>query len=149
MGFKSPPQKVEVIYFLSSTCKICQGYALELRNLQKEFESRGVLFHAYFPGQLENDSTISSFLEKYQLNIKGSVDSTKHYLWNATVTPEVFLWVNDTLAYHGRIDDSYYGLGKKRYKTQKRELRENLINVLEGKGISATFVQPVGCIIEK
>lgn len=149
MGFKSPPRKVEVYFFLSSTCKICQGYSLEIRNLEKEFAPLGVEFQAFFPGRLESDSTVNAFLEKYELKLRGSVDTTMHYQWNATVTPEVFLWVEDTLAYHGRIDDSYESIGKKRYKTKHRDFRDNLNNILEGKDLISTFVQPVGCIIEK
>ncbi len=148
-SWTDPPKKVQVYYFLSTTCKICQGYALEMREIYNVYSPQGVEFYALYPGELENDSTVLNFHSKYKLPFLGSKDSVLHYRWQATVTPEVFLIVNDTMVYHGRIDDSYVGVGKRRFKSQHHELKVNIGNVLENKEIITTFVQPVGCIIEK
>ena len=136
-------------YFLSSTCKICQYYILTLREFEKEYASQGIIFRALFPGPLESEKSLSEFKSLYQIPFPCEVDSSDHIRYGATVTPEVFVEIAGQIIYHGRIDDSYAAIGQRRFKTKNHELRDILNNVLENKPIDVTFVQPVGCIIEK
>ena len=72
-----------------------------------------------------------------------------HRALNATVTPEVFVLRNDSVVYHGRIDDSFLRVGKRRAHVKNRELRSVLDSILQGRSVQVHFVPAVGCIIEK
>ncbi len=75
----------------------------------------------------------------------------KHQLVKAVgvnVTPEVAVITADgKLAYRGRIDDQYPGLGKKRLAPAQRDLRNALNDILAGKPIKAARTEAVGCSI--
>lgn len=141
--------EIRVTYFLSSTCKICQYYSLTLREIHSEYSAKGVTFRALFPGKLESENTLQEYKTRYEIPFDCLMDSTEHVIMQASVTPEVFIHKNNTLVYHGRIDDSYAAIGQRRFKTKNHELRDVLNNILADKSIATTFVQPVGCIIEK
>ena len=147
-SFMTVPE-VRVTYFLSTTCKICQYYSLTLREIEKEFGQKNIQFRALFPGQLESEKSLTDFKSLYEIPFSCELDSTQHFLLNATVTPEVYVELNGQIIYHGRIDDSYAAIGQRRYKTKNHELLDVLNNLLTNKPITTTFVQPVGCIIEK
>jgi hypothetical protein len=72
-----------------------------------------------------------------------------HRQLNATVTPEVFVIRNDSVMYHGRIDDSFVRVGKRRAHVKNRELRNTLDRILQGGQVEVYHVPAVGCIIEK
>jgi hypothetical protein len=72
-----------------------------------------------------------------------------HRKLTATVTPEVFLIRNDSVMYHGRIDDSFVRVGKRRAHVKNRELRNALEAILQGQQPEVSHVPAVGCIIEK
>ena len=69
---------------------------------------------------------------------------------DASVTPEVFILNQDNQTlYSGRIDNSYFGVGKKRTITTKNELRDALTALVNGKEIPIKHAPAVGCLIEK
>lgn len=149
-GFSQEKAKYSVSYFLSSTCKICQFYSIEMREIYRDYHKLGFDFVGLFPGKLESDSSLQSFKELYQIPFDLKLDSEKHVKWNATITPEVF--VTDSageILYHGRIDDAYFSLGKRRARVKNRELRNVLDSLTQGLAVPASHVPAVGCIIEK
>lgn len=141
--------QAKVLFFVSPTCMICKHYALELRALHAEYAERGVEFTAYAVGPLLNDSSVNSFREDYKIPFPVLLDDTEHRRLNATVTPEVFLMRNDSVMYHGRIDDSFIRVGKRRAHVKNRELRSALESILQGSIPEVNYVPAVGCIIEK
>ena len=139
-----------VTYFLSSTCKICQFYSIELREIYKDYNQFGFEFVGLFPGKLETDSTLQSFKELYQLPFPVSLDTTKHVDWKATITPEVFVTDEQgAIIYYGRIDDAYFSVGKRRARVKHRELRDVLDSLYHTGNTSIRHEPAVGCIIEK
>jgi hypothetical protein len=141
--------QVKVSFFVSPTCTICRYYALEMRELSVDYASQGVVFAAYAVGPLLTDSVVESFQEEYKIPFPVVLDDTMHRTLNATVTPEVFVLQNDTVVYHGRIDDSFLRIGKRRAHVKNRELRSVLDSILQGRAVHVNFVPAVGCIIEK
>ena len=141
--------QIQVIYFLSPTCKICQFYSLELRDVYDNYGPQQVKFMAYVPGALVTDSTLNEFQHNYQLPFPVVKDDFLHRQMNATVTPEVFVINRDELVYHGRIDDSFVRVGKRRTHVKNRELRITLDTLLAGRSPDVHYAPPVGCIIEK
>ena len=141
--------QLRVAFFLSPTCSICRFYALEMRNLSADYSSKGVDFAGYAVGPLLNDSIVEAFRKEYQIPFPIEHDDVMHRQMNATVTPEVFVIHNDSVVYHGRIDDSFLRVGKRRAHVKNRELRSVLDSILQGRGVDVHFVPAVGCIIEK
>ena len=141
--------QVKVAFFLSPTCTICRYYALEMRELSADYAGRDVEFIGYAVGPLLTDSVVASFREEYKIPFSVVLDDTMHRALNATVTPEVFVLRNDTVVYHGRIDDSFLRVGKRRAHVKNRELRSAIDRILQGRSVDVPFVPAVGCIIEK
>jgi hypothetical protein len=141
--------QLRVAFFLSPTCSICRFYALEMRNLSADYSSKGVDFAGYAVGPLLNDSIVEAFRKEYQIPFPIAHDDVMHRHLNATVTPEVFVIHNDSVMYHGRIDDSFVRVGKRRAHVKNRELRNALDRILQGGLVDVSYVPAVGCIIEK
>jgi hypothetical protein len=141
--------QLKVAFFLSPTCTICRFYALEMRSLSADYNARGVDFVGYAVGPLLNDSVVDAFRVEYQIPFPVMLDDEMHRRWNATVTPEVFVIQNDSLLYHGRIDDSFVRVGKRRAHVKNRELRNAIDSILQGGEVAISHAPAVGCIIEK
>jgi hypothetical protein len=141
--------QLKVMFFLSPSCTICRFYALELRSLYSDYHAQGVEFAGYAVGPLLTDSVVDAFRIEYQLPFPMERDDVMHRRLNATVTPEVFVIHNDSVVYHGRIDDSFVGVGKRRAHVKNRELRNTIDCILQGRTIEVNHVPAVGCIIEK
>ena len=141
--------QLKVAFFLSPTCTICRFYALEMRSLSEDYGNKGVDFVGYAVGPLLNDSIVEAFRKEYQIPFPIEHDDVMHRRLNATVTPEVFVIHNDLVMYHGRIDDSFVRVGKRRAHVKNRELRNALDHILQGGLVDVNYVPAVGCIIEK
>jgi hypothetical protein len=87
---------------------------------------------------------------EYGLSLPVLLD-TKHQLVAATGvthTPEVAVILKDgTVAYRGRIDDRYPGLGIKRQAPKERDLRDALTAILAGDPVPVSRTDAVGCSI--
>lgn len=140
---------VRVTFFLSSTCRVCQYYALPMRELYQEYGNEQIEFVGAFPGVLESDSTISKFRSKYLIPFELKKDSSEHIRLGATITPEVVVERNGHVVYLGRIDNSFESVGKKRSVVNSFELRNVLSEIINGRSPEYHTVPAIGCIIEK
>lgn len=144
----NPDQSKTTVYiFLSETCPICQSYTLTLKKLYSEYPS--VEFIGVFPNYFSDTNTISEFQKEYSIPFKLIKDG--HGLLakklKATITPEVFVVTNNFVDYSGRIDDSFYAIGKRRNVITSSELNEVLSQLSSGKKVRTSLTQAVGCII--
>ena len=141
---------INVIYFLSPGCTICQFYTLRMREFSEKYRYSGVAFHGVFSSSLCNETSIEEFKLKYLIPFEISCDSSLHEKFHATVTPEVFVVdVSGEVLYSGRIDDSYAAIGKRRPKAKHHELRDAIDAILKGDTVKIIRTEPVGCIIQK
>ena len=140
---------VRVTFFLSSTCRVCQYYALPMRELHQEYGNQQIEFVGIFPGALESDSTILKFKNKYMIPFNLTKDSLEHVRLGATITPEVVVERNGKLIYMGRIDNSFESVGKKRSVVNSYDLKYVLSEVVNGRAPEYHTVPAIGCIIEK
>ena len=115
--------------------------------MMKDFASQPVRFYAV---NVDPDATTEAerhHAKEYGLTLPVLLDS-KHQLVAATLvthTPEAAVILNDgTIAYRGRIDDRYPGLGKKRQAPTQRDLRDALSAVLAGKPVRVPRTKAVG-----
>lgn len=142
--------QLKVVYFLSPTCPICKFYTIEMKSIERDYADYDVDFSACAVGPLLTDSAVLAFQSDYSLPFQVQRDDSLHRVLNATVTPEVFVLRDNVVLYHGRIDDSYVRVGKRRAHVKNKELRNVLDGVLKtGEPILNTHVPAIGCIIEK
>jgi peroxiredoxin len=140
---------VTVFVFLSGSCPICQSYTLPLKALYKKYHPAAE-FVGVFPNDGVSAEDLEAFKKTYAIPFKLLTDSghvlTKQF--KATVTPEVFV-VNakQELIYSGRIDNSFYAVGKRRNVVTTHELEDALSQCTSGHEITVPKTQAVGCII--
>jgi peroxiredoxin len=142
--------KAHVLFFVTTDCPIANSYAPEINALVKDFAQRPIRFYAV---QVDPDLTADAarkHAKEYGLTLPILLD-TQHQLVSvtgATRTPEVAVLLPDgTLAYRGRIDDRYPGLGKKRQAPSQRDLRDALSAILAGESVQVSRTEAVGCSI--
>lgn len=141
--------KPTVVIFIALDCPISNGYAPEINRICEAYEKKDVqcfLAHA-------DDVTAESarkHAKDFGFKCPVLIDS-KHVLVKraqATITPEAAVFSADgALKYHGRINDLYVDLGKKRAAATTQDLREAIDAVLAGKEVKAEKTQAVGCVI--
>ncbi|MBX7051290.1 MAG: redoxin domain-containing protein [Flavobacteriales bacterium] len=144
-------EQYEIIFFLSPTCPICKYYCKYMRELPEQLDPHKFNCKALIPGGEFDQEEIDDFKKKYKLPFEVEKDLTKRHLsLNATITPEVFV-INERgeVLYHGRIDDSYLRIGKKRTIIKEHNLDNALTEINAGMPVTVPFVPAVGCIIEK
>ncbi len=153
-SFVPPPktitQDTTVYVFLSENCPICQSYTLTLKQLDTKYKSKHIRIIGVFPNYYSTQETIDEFKKKYAIPFDLVIDKkgelTKHF--KASITPEVFVESPaKKLLYSGRIDDSFYALGKRRQVITSTELADAIEEIVSGKPIKITKTQAVGCII--
>jgi thiol-disulfide isomerase/thioredoxin len=142
--------KAHVLVFLTTDCPIANSYAPEIGAMLKDYADQPVRFYAV---HVDPDLTVADaqkHAKEFGLTLPVLVD-TKHQLVTATGvtrTPEVAVVLKDGIvAYRGRIDDRYPGLGKKRQAPSQRDLRDALSAILAGEPVPAARTQAVGCSI--
>lgn len=147
----APANDYKVIVFLASKCTICRYYALPLREMHEEFSAHGIEFQGLFPNARSTRQQIRDFKAKYEIPFEMALDfESMSRKLDASITPEVFILdENDVVLYSGRIDNSYFGVGKKRTLTTKTELHDALTALVMGEEITVKHQPAVGCLIEK
>lgn len=146
------PDSVTVYLFFRIDCKICEYYTNDLEKLYEEYKEDNVSFVAVFPNFMDKPPAIERYREKFGLPFPAKTDYSKRLTkkFKVTVTPEVVVYneAKETILYQGRIDNTYYRLGRKRSVTTSSELATVLENRKKGKPIEVTFTQAVGCFIQ-
>ena len=142
--------KAHVVLFVTQDCPISNGYAPEINSMVKDFANKPVKF---FLVQVDPDLTnddAKKHATEYGLQLPIILDK-KHQLVSAlgaTRTPEAaILLPNGSVAYLGRIDDLYPGLGKKRQTASHHDLRDALTQVLAGEPVAVSRTEAIGCAI--
>ena len=96
---------------------------------------------------------IQAFKEKYKLPfiLKTDYFKTKTKLLDATVTPEVVIYneYKKEILYRGRIDNTYFRVGKKRTITTTSDLADALEAIVHHQPVKIATTQPIGCFINR
>ncbi|MCW3086223.1 MAG: hypothetical protein JWP12_3589 [Bacteroidetes bacterium] len=146
----SVSEQLKVYVFLSETCPICQSYTLTLKTLSEKYSSKNVVFLLVFPDYYSGADSVNAFIKKYNLPFFPIVNSAKELAkeFNATITPEVFVQdAKGKILYSGRIDDSFYSLGKRRTVISSNDLDDALQAITGKQKVKNARTQAVGCII--
>lgn len=146
-------EKGLVIFFLEPECPMCQKYTYTINAItKKKPETHKLNFIGIFSGKDINETSVSNYIERYKIQFPVFIDTNfvvADYL-AATVTPEVFLLdKNDTVFYHGMIDNWYYSLGRRRNKPTEHYLEDNIHSLLNKQSAKYPSNEALGCIIYK
>ena len=144
---------VEVYIFLHESCRISQFFTLTLKDLHEQYGSEEVVFKGIFPNQNTEESAMIAFKEKHDLKFEMIFDEQQAITQKlgANVTPEAIVYdvQNDKILYKGRIDNSYYRVGKRRGVTTTSELGDVLEAVKQGACVEVESQPAIGCYIKK
>ena len=113
--------QVEVYIFLREDCIISQHYTVNLKQLHRDYANDSLAFIGVFPNQSSTEMDMIVFKGKYELPFQLVLDHEQVLVkrFGATITPEVVVYdtARQVILYQGRIDDTYYRVGKKRRVT--------------------------------
>ncbi len=140
-----------VFIFLLPDCPGCQSYSLTLNQLNKKFESAGIVFYGVFPDDYNTLKEMKDFQTQYHINFSLLTDPEKKLAKTlaAKVVPEAFVTDNTgKILYRGRIDDWMYATGKKKPTITTHELQDALNAIVLHQPIKISQTKAIGCIIE-
>jgi peroxiredoxin len=86
-------------------------------------------------------------IKEWEIPFPYLIDNTQKtaHEFKAQCTPDIYLFdAAQKLVYHGRVDDNW----QDESKVTKEELKEAIINLIEGKPISANQIPSMGCSIK-
>ena len=145
-------QSGTVVYvFLMEDCPISQSYTPLLQQLHQNYAKSGFEFIGVFANASSTEETMQAFQKKYALPFPLTLDADNKIFHSlgAQITPEVFV-VNKAskkILYQGRIDDTYFGLGRRRGVTTSHDLREALEAIKAGRPVAVAKTAAIGCLI--
>ncbi len=133
---------ITVTLFVDSDCPVSNRYAPEVQSLYLHYASRGVNFWLVYPDPDITVQTIREHMRDYGYTMPALRDP-EHALVrraNALVTPEAGIFLADgTLVYHGRIDNRYMDLTRRRPQATEHDVARVLDALLESKAIDASW----------
>jgi thiol-disulfide isomerase/thioredoxin len=133
---------------LAPDCPLCLNYASRFQELAEEYPDAS--FYGVLPGTYYSESELSDFLDKTAMTIPVVRDENWSLCksFNATVTPEFFLYENGKLKYSGKMDDWASLIGRKNRTVKEKYLKDALSALYSDINIEVKRTQPVGCILE-
>ncbi len=145
--------KVTIYIFMQEECPICLSYTANLKQLHETYASENLQFIGLFPSPESTEERISEFKSKYEIPF---VLETDHFhkqmeAFGATITPEVVVYneTQEEIIYKGRIDNTFFRVGKRRRITTSSELEDVLEALVNNKPIKVTETEAVGCVISQ
>jgi peroxiredoxin len=151
-GFSIPEKENIAVYiFLGEECVISQHYTLQLKELYAQFANEHLTFKGYFPNPNSTPESIQNFKEKYTLPFDLKLDKAQLQMmkFGVTVTPEEVIVKPATqeILYQGRIDNTYFKVGKRRRVTTTFELKNALESIQRRERIAVQKTEIIGCFI--
>lgn len=146
--FPSSAHRGVVAYFVLADCPIANGYAPEMKRIAARYAPKGWRFLLIYADAKADG--LAKRTRDFGFSFPALRDPEKKLrrLAHATISPEAAVFSPDgTLRYHGRIDDTYYELGRRRLKPTTRDLRSVLDAIDSGKALRAKSTKPIGCIL--
>jgi peroxiredoxin len=140
-----------VVVFVDTECPIANLYVPTLIELHKQYADKGVQFLAINSSQQDSFTSVSAHTQEREIPFPVLKDFEQQAAdaFDAKRTPEAFLLDKDrVIRYRGRIDDQY-GVGFRREKPARQELKEAIDQLLAGEPIAATKTEAAGCPIER
>lgn len=145
-------RSIKIYIFLLEDCVISQYYTLQLRELHAKYASEEIEFIGIFPNRFSKPETIEQFKKDYQLPFELKYDYYQALAkkMGATVTPEAVVYdeEKEEIIYKGRIDNTYFRVGKRRQVTTTSELADVLESLQNNTPPSTESTVAIGCYIK-
>ncbi len=141
---------IDVLVFACHDCPICQSYAPEIQRIADAYADHPV--HVYVV--LEEDgfaaAAATGWARDFALRCPVVLDDDRRLARGAQArsTPEVAVFAaTGAIAYRGRIDDGWAGLGRRRDQPTSHDLRDALDALLAGRAPATAQTAAIGCVI--
>lgn len=139
--------KASVVFFVTHDCPIANALAPEIQAIVDAHQKSPLRFLLVHVDPYITAAAAKDHARDYSLRLPVILDP--HHLLvrrlGVTITPEVAVWVDGSLAYRGRINDLFADLGRKRRAPTTHDLRDALQAVLAGEKVSTSHTTAVGC----
>lgn len=143
-------QKATLFFFVLPDCPLANRCAPEINRIASEYRERGILSFLVYVGDDLTPKIARRHAKDYGFTLPALLDPEQQLvrLSGVTVSPEVAVFAPDnTPLYRGRIDDRLTQLGQPRTLPSRRDLREALDAILEGKAVPEAVTKAVGCYL--
>ena len=143
-------QKATVLFFVLHDCPLANTCAPEINRIVTDYAPRGVRSFLVY---VENDLSAKAarkHAKEHGFPCPALLDREGQLVrfTQVTTSPEVAVLAPDnTVRYRGRIDDRLVAFGKQRVAPTRRDLREALDSILEGKPVPNPVTKAVGCYL--
>lgn len=141
--------RIVVLVFVRTDCAISSRYAPTIQRLSATYAGRAEFWLVY-PDKAQSPAAIRKYLQEYGYKLSALRDIA-HVLVKRSevqITPEAAVFDrNGRLAYHGRIDDWFYSLGRARNTPSTHELEDAIQAALLGRAPPVATSGAVGCYI--
>lgn len=144
-------RKAFVVVFVGNECPLVRLYIPTLIELHRTFADRGVQFLLINSNAVDSFTLTSAFAQERRIPFPVLKDFTHRAAdaFGARRTPEAFLLdAKQVIRYVGRIDDQY-GIGFRRAKPTRTELKDALEELLAGKPITTPETEAPGCVVAR
>lgn len=140
-----------VLNFTCNHCPYAQAYEDRFMALVREFSAQGISFAAINPNDATSypDDSFAKMKERSAargFNFPYLCDASQAVAraYGAVCTPHLFVVARGTIAYEGRIDDSW----KDPAAAKAHDLRDTLFALLAGHPAPRPRTNPMGCSIK-
>lgn len=155
-GVTREPLKIEkghtgALFFVTNDCPVSNYYAHEIRRICDDYVKRGVGCSLVYTDATLTDEQAKKHAQDYGHGAYPKFVDRTHALVKATgaaITPTaVVIRPDGSIAYRGRIDNSYAAIGVQRRVVTQHDLRDALDSVFAGRPVARPEEPPVGCYI--
>jgi len=136
-----------LIIFVSVQCPVSNAYNERMETLAQEWRARGFGVVGINSNRTESPDAVATHAREHNLNFPILKDNNNVLAdaLGASFTPETYLFDSSgILRYHGRIDDSKDPSG-----ISKRDLRDALEAIADGKPVAVSETKAFGCTIKR
>ena len=143
---------VEALFFVTNDCPVSNYYAHEIRRICDEYARRGAGCALVYTDPAMTDEQARKHSAEYGHGAYPKIVDRNHELVKAAgaaINPTAVLVRPDgSIAYRGRIDNSFASIGVQRRVVTEHDLRDALDEVIAGRPVAKPETQPIGCYIQ-
>ena len=144
--------RAEALFFVTNDCPVSNYYAHEIRRICEDYAQRGVGCALVYTDPAMTDDQVRAHALEYGHGAYPKIVDRMHALVKATgaaINPTAVLIKPDgSIAYRGRIDNSFAAIGKQRRVVTEHDLRDAMDAVISGRPVAKQEASPVGCYIQ-
>jgi peroxiredoxin len=143
-------QAAGVLIFVSHDCPVCTSYAAEIQRLAERYAAQRVAVRVVLEDPDLDAAQAQAWATAYGIACPLVLDPQHRLAGSAQarITPEAaVVSPSGEVLYHGRIDDAWAALGKRRAQATTHDLRDALDAVLAGGTPRPATGGAVGCVI--